>query len=256
MFSPTRSQVRPCDRCQSRYVRPTLEALEDRLTPSTVAPMPAVASSGPAMVAPAVPGPTAGPIAISPTQLFFLAGQTDLNIAVTLTNSSTGARLSGGTATLTVINQQGTTVGSPVTANVGGEGQVSATYTVPANLRVGPYTLEVTYHNSGSPVDGSTAKALLYLTIGPVQGPSPSSSPAPEPIQAPSQLPSLLTMLQSDFALFFEGAELAVDHFLHEPTDVLQARIDATMASAGPWGPLFEMFGESLVNQAVQGHSV
>jgi len=216
-----------------------------------------VANNAPAVVVPPSPGPTANQIAISPDRIIQRNNNTTVPIAITLTNATSGAALSGGTVTLTVISQQGSIVGSPVTANVGENGQVNTTYNLPANLRIGPYTLQAVYHNSGSALDGATGTALLYIAIGPINTPPASSSASSQSqFQFQAQLQSALSVLQTDFALFVDGVELAVDRLFHEPTDGVQGNIDAIMASGGSFGPFFEMAGEMMVNQAVQGHSM
>jgi hypothetical protein len=251
MFSTSRSHLRYCGgrkpELGRRYVRPLLEALEDRVTPSGAPMMPDAPSLGAALT----PSPQAAAqlnFTFTPSRILLELGNTSVHIAATITDP-TGAPVNGGTVTFTMIDEHGNPVGNPVAATVSTTGQVAADFALPANLRIGPYFIKGVYSNSDSPYDGASGTGLLDIILGPIPvQPKPSSQPQALP-QTSSPMSSPLSLYQTALTLYLDGVELALDTLEHQPTGGTQASIDAAMPGAGPWGQAFELAGELAVYQ-------
>ncbi len=232
-----------------RSVRPMLEMLEDRLTPSgnalggALAPAP-LASAGVGSPAQALT------FTFTPDRLVYPPGVSSLNINLKLTDSSTGAPITNGTVTFTVTDLNGNPEANPLTAAVSGDGQVSVTYPVPTNLPPYGHLVMAVYHNPGSPFDGASGSE--YLSLIPL--PAPAEPPSPPPTQPPNPAgtPAPPSPFQAALTLYFDGILMELDRMAGLPGADVQASINANMPFAGPWGGLFELAGELAVMHATQ----
>jgi hypothetical protein len=234
-----------------------LETLEDRLTPSgaaltdLAAVSPAAGTQTVASLAPESQGIT---FAFSPPNRLILSNnQTTANLAVTLTNTADGSPLSDGTVTFTITNRSGTVIGQSITANLSSDGKATAAYGLPANLPIGPYTITAVYHNAGSPHDGASGSELLSIVLPaiPVVQVSPGSGQASAQTATAAATPATPSLFDAALTLYLDGVQRALNQLIGQPSDALQASIDANLPYAGPWGSFFEMAGETAVFQAV-----
>jgi len=273
MLFPSRTGPRSNDPRKNRdghqQFRPMLEVLEDRITPSNVAAVPpptnAAPDNSPAVVAPVTQSNTQSQnqltFTFSPARLIYTAGTTSVNIAVTITDPTTGAPVSGGTVTFTVTDANGNTVGTPVTVNVPSAGQepspttdpISTSYTLPSNLPANKYTVTAVYHQSDSPFDGSQGSEILTLVLPPAPAQQIGQPHTQSLARTQAADPPALSLQQAALTLYLDGITRAWDTFFHRPVDAVQASIDAALPYAGPWGAFFELAGEAAFYQANHG---
>jgi len=245
-----------------------LEALEDRVTPSSAVMPPAFVSGASNSALVAAPSNSVN-FNFTPSRIIAVQGASSVNFTVNLTNSS-GAAVTGGSVSFNLKDERGGTIGSVQAGDVSLNGQITMTYNLPANLPPGAYSIIATYNNPGAPNDGASGTAILDIVLGPIPAQtSPSTKPAaaaPD-LQPPSTVflppattfpvsPSAgttpaLSLFQAAFTLYVDGVEKVIDTVRHQPTDGVQASINAAMPFAGPWGQLFELAGEMAASQIV-----
>jgi hypothetical protein len=96
-------------------------------------------------------------------------------VSLTATVTSPGGVVSEGTETFTLL-QGATTIGTPITANVAA-GAASASYSLPAGLAVGTYTIKAVFVGAGSFAGSSdSSHSLTVASTGQVQFTSTSFS--------------------------------------------------------------------------------
>jgi hypothetical protein len=177
-------------------------------------------------------------------------------VTFTVAATANGAPLPAGSAFVHLTDASGNQIGSPVLVSIN-NGSGSATFTVPAGLASGTYTITPSLLDpippySGGPVISGT------LTINPASSGGSSSggsSSGDSPSSGSSSTAVPATPWQAWVSLYFDGVREALDQLLSQPLAPVQADINFLLPYAGPLGPYFEVMGELAVYQALQQHN-
>jgi CSLREA domain-containing protein len=101
--------------------------------------------------------------------------------------ASSGGTVNAGTVAFTIL-QSGTVIGTAVTSGTVSNGSASATYTLPAGMAAGPYTIQAVYNGSGP--FASSSDSSHSLTV--------------------QQAPATVTLNSSSLSQTYAGSPLAV----------------------------------------------
>ena len=102
-------------------------------------------------------------------------GPSAQSVSLTATVQSLGVGVNEGSATFTILDAQGHTIGTPISGTVS-NGTANVSYTLPANTPVGVDTIQASYRDS-SGVYNSSADSSQTLTVTPDVYPTLTSVP-------------------------------------------------------------------------------